>query len=371
MSLPSDDAAPVGPQTFEKTLSQSLSFGQSATQTRVLSESLTAQSLSFGQSATGVASSPFVMSVKTDNTGTSNNDQFTVPTVSDGTYDCNVDWGDGNDDDITTYNDSAWTHTFTGGAGTYTVTITGTFKGIRFAAVGDCLKLVDITNWGVLELTDTDKYFSGCANLTCSATDACDVSGTTQLTRMFENCTVFNGTVDNWNITGIDDLTFWMLNCVAFNKPMNSLDVSNVTSMNGTLRGCTIFNQPLNSWDVSSVVAFNVMFFNCAAFNQDISGWVVTASTNWSNMFSGASSFNQDLSSWNAVGVTIMTAMYTGTVLSTTNWSNILIGLEGQAVEDDIFIDAESATYSAGAAATARQALIDDHSWTITDGGPA
>ena len=42
----------------------------------------------------GGAEESFVISVKTDNTGTSNDDQFTLPWI--GTYD--VNWGDGTSD---------------------------------------------------------------------------------------------------------------------------------------------------------------------------------------------------------------------------------------------------------------------------------
>ncbi len=37
----------------------------------------------------------FTFTVKSDNAGTSNDDQFTLPLPSAGTYDCVIDWGDG------------------------------------------------------------------------------------------------------------------------------------------------------------------------------------------------------------------------------------------------------------------------------------
>jgi hypothetical protein len=84
----------------------------------------------------------FIMLVKTDNPGTSASDQFTIPTTT-GTYNYDVDWGDGNTDTGVT---GTITHTFAGGAGTYTVKISGTFPRIYFNGAGgsDAQKLLEI-----------------------------------------------------------------------------------------------------------------------------------------------------------------------------------------------------------------------------------
>jgi hypothetical protein len=86
-------------------------------------------------------------------------------------------------------------------------------------------------------------------------------------------------------------------------------------------------------------------------------------------MFYGATSFDQNLGAWDITSVANMTGMFTGVTLSTANYDALLIGWEGQAVSNNVTFSGGNSKYSAGAAATARQALIDDHSWTITDGG--
>ena len=53
----------------------------------------------------------FVSQWKTDNPGVSNNDQITLPLVSGGTYNFLVQWGDGNSDTITVWNQAETTHT--------------------------------------------------------------------------------------------------------------------------------------------------------------------------------------------------------------------------------------------------------------------
>ena len=80
---------------------------------------------------------------KTDNTGTSADDQITLPLYDGGSYNFTVDWGDGGPTSaITAWNDADKTHTFVGGAGTYTVTMTGNagdITGFRFDNGGENL----------------------------------------------------------------------------------------------------------------------------------------------------------------------------------------------------------------------------------------
>ena len=56
--------------------------------------------------------SAFISEWKTDNAGTSNDDQITLPLVSSGTYDFTVDWGDGTQDTITSHDQAEVTHTY-------------------------------------------------------------------------------------------------------------------------------------------------------------------------------------------------------------------------------------------------------------------
>jgi len=109
-----------------------------------------------GDTSVGV----FQFAVKTDNTGTSNNDQFTIPLYSGETYDFTVAY----DGQETTHNtDSDLTLTFPSGAGTYDVVITGAFAGIYFNNAGDKLKLTEVSSFGT-SFTRLDSVFRGCSN---------------------------------------------------------------------------------------------------------------------------------------------------------------------------------------------------------------
>ncbi|RZA25525.1 MAG: hypothetical protein EOP10_06600, partial [Proteobacteria bacterium] len=76
----------------------------------------------------------FVSTWVTGNTAGSvtTNTKIRLPLVASGTYNFSVNWGDGNTETITAWNAAATTHTYST-SGTYTVTITGTITGFRFA----------------------------------------------------------------------------------------------------------------------------------------------------------------------------------------------------------------------------------------------
>lgn len=283
---------------------------------------------------------------KTDNTGVSPSNSIILPLIASGVYNFNVQWGDGTDDDITTWNDPALTHAYPADD-TYTVTIVGQLEGWQFANGGDRRKIIDISSFGPDFVITTDDAFYGCINLTITSSDVLQIT-TTTAAQMFRDCRKLT------TVTGMD-----------------SWDVSSVTDMNDMFRDCILFNQNLNSWDVSNVTNFDSVFRDAPAFNQDLSGWVTTALTNLRFMFQNATAFDQDLSGWDVTGVTFAQNMFLNVTLSTANYSALLIGWEGQAVLNNVLFSGGNSKYTAGAAATARADLITDHSWTITDGGPA
>ena len=124
----------------------------------------------------------FVFTVKTDNTGASNNDQFTLPLVSGGTYDFYIDWGDGSViDHITAYDQAEVTHTFASGAGTYVIRIWGVLIGWSFNNGGDKLKYLKTKQVGIFNNGDEINAFYGCLNHEWEATDAGNLRNSTTL----------------------------------------------------------------------------------------------------------------------------------------------------------------------------------------------
>jgi len=221
----------------------------------------------------------FIFTINTENlsTGSSNNNQFCLPLHSVGTYNFDIDWGDGNTNTITTWNQAQVTHTYTS-PGIYQITIIGTCTGWMFFDNGDGLpidndKILNISQCGDLILSDTldlDSFFYNCSNLTITATDTLNLTPTQALGLAFFGCT---------SLTSIPNI---------------------------------------QSWDVAGIID--------------------------------------------------ATGMFDGVTLSTTNYSALLNGWAGQAVQNNVTFSGGNSTYDSSAI-TARDTLVTTYGWTITDGG--
>ncbi len=236
----------------------------------------------------------FITTWKTDNPGTSGNNQITIPTDGTSTYNYDVVWGDGMSDTGVT---GDITHTYAG-PGTYTVSISGTFPHIFFNNGGDREKILTVEQWGDIAWNSMFHAFYGCTNLTSTASDAPDLSGATVIGGVFRGASSFNGPVGNWDVSTITDMQNVFSGASSFNQPIGTWQTGNVTAMNNMFRNATAFDQDIGSWSTGGVFNMNAMFSGATSFNQNINGWTVSNVFNFSFMFSGATSFNQDLNSW-------------------------------------------------------------------------
>jgi surface protein len=370
----------------------------------------------------------FVITVKTDNSGSSSSTQFTIPTTGSG-YNYNVDCNnDGTLEATGVTGDYTCDYGATGlntGAGTYTIRIednsgAGTgFSRIFFNNGGDAPKLMSIDQWGTGKWDSMNAAFYGCSNMTMSATDSPDLSGVTDMSYMFAADSAFNQDIGSWNTGNVTDMSYMFLDASAFNQDIGSWNTSNVTDMSGMFAADSAFNQDIGSWNTGNVTdmsdmfdvasAFNQnignwntgkvadmfgMFIDASAFNQNIGSWNTSKVTGMSNMFNDASSFNQNIGGWNTGNVTDMSdmfidagafnqnigswnvgkvydaaSMFHDVMLSTANYDALLHGWDVQTLQHNVTFDGGNSKYCSGAAARAH--MISSDKWKITDGGDA
>ena len=273
---------------------------------------------------------------KTKSLYSSFDNQIELPLISDGIYNFKVDWGDGTSENISHWNQSEVTHSYSS-QDNYTVIIKGIIIGWNFNNRGDIKKLIEIKQWGDLRLGNSGNYFYGCSNLKITARDILNLSGTNTLKRAFKDCWTmdeieninewdvssvtdmsymfayainFNQNIDNWDVSSVTDMSYMFAYATNFNQNIDNWDVSSVTNMESMFSHAYIFNQNLNSWNVSSVTDMDHMFFYAKNFNQNIGNWDVSSVTSMIFMFGNTYSFNQNLYNWNVSNVTNMAGMF-------------------------------------------------------------
>ncbi|NDG27630.1 MAG: BspA family leucine-rich repeat surface protein, partial [Proteobacteria bacterium] len=211
--------------------------------------------------------------------GTSASNQIRLPLESSGNYNFRVQWGDGTENIITSWDDANKTHTYAS-LGSYTVRISGTITGFRFNTSGDRYKLINISQFGPLRLGNNGSYFAGLVHLTITATDPLDLTGTTNLSRAFAFCE---------SLSTVPSMPYW--------------DTSNVTNMSAMFQETYQFNEDIASWNTSNVTDMSWMFFYSENFDRAIGTWDTSKVTDMSYMFYYTGAFNQNIGSWNTANV--------------------------------------------------------------------
>lgn len=291
-----------------------------------------------GQLPYVLTESTFKFEVKT----TTPDETFTLPLVSDGTYNFTINHGDGDSDIITSYNASAITHTYSI-AGTYNIRITGTITGWQFVGSTSAVLIYDISSWGPIKYVGLNAFY-GCTNLTISATDILDLTETTDLSYLFYGCE---------SLTTIPNISMW--------------DTSSITHFTYMFYK-TLMNDDISGWDTSSLTELKLAFYEAYNFNRDISGWDVSNCTSLYYLFSG-SNFDQDISSWDVSSITNMENIFNNITISTVNYDALILSWSAQVPTVTASFDGGDSKYtSGGEVEIARDAWIAK-GWTITDGG--
>ena len=268
------------------------------------------------QITSATTKNPFVTTWKTDNPGTSGNNQITIPTFNFG-YNYLVSWENTSGGQSGTegpFTDDA-TLTFSV-AGTYQVKIYGDFPQIYMNNQGDKSKLVSIDQWGDIQWRDMGRAFYGCDNLSIGATDVPDLSNVNNLTHTFANSTANPSNIGSWNVSG-------------------------VSSMGNLFRDNPVFNQDISSWNVSNVTYMGFVFYNAQAFDQN-------------------------LGNWNIEKVQSMHSMLALSGMSSDNYDATLIGWASQPqLKQNVSLNAYGVNYCSTEAQDARETLMNQWNWSI------
>lgn len=236
-----------------------------------------------------------------------------------GTYNAQVDWGDGTVDTVTSYSTGSHAYSSTG---VYQVKISGDFPGFEYGAVSGSWKdyLTKIVQWGNIEWKSFYRAFTSFPNLTSLPTDYPDISGLTdkRARNMFYNNTgLLACDLSNWQNTGnfVGDALGMLYGCNSCtNINITGWDVSNMTNAQDfmahcgrTAGGCTV-TAPNLDWSGTNTL-YRMFYRACVKADSDISNWTLRAAgVSLARFFYESGSFSSptfasvsevDMSTWN------------------------------------------------------------------------
>ena len=159
------------------------------------------------------------------------------------------------------------------------------------------------------------------------------------------------GEINAWNTRAITDMNNLFNNKTTFNSDISNWDVSNVTNMSNMFTFAESFNQPLNNWDVRNVTIMGYMFQYADAFQQPLNLWQLNSLTGTLGV-----GFMGNTGEAGAITYNLLDTLYNGWVIDLA------------ALQSNVTISFGNSTFTA-AGLTAKNILINDKNWTITDGG--
>ena len=291
-----------------------------------------------------------------------------------------IDWGDGSP--LSTFSGGIFSmqHLYSS-IGIFQVRISGSL--VNYISFNTEPKLISVDNLGKLGYTSLGNMFSDCVNLTSFTSGNTDSSNVTRLVGMFRGCT---------SLSSVNAST---------------LQTSNVTNINQMFQDCTsLTNLDLSNWDTSNLSKFISGFQGCTNLQtlQLPDNFVTSNATNLTAAFKLCNFLGGlDISTWDTSNVTTMQSMVQGcsgitdlvgleTNLNITG-INVAFGLSffanslpNQGTDYDALLIyweanrptsalAQSPNFNQNKVTTtagnnARNSLINNYNWVITDGGP-
>lgn len=279
------------------------------------------QAAANGPSSNATVKNSFIVTFNTNLTegGSSANTDVAIPLVDWIGYDFYIDWGDSNNQHVTTGGASGTviTHTYAA-PGTYEIKMKGTnLPWLQFCSGTDKMKITDVKQWGTNAWWKFEFMFANCKSIQISATDSPVLSSlhATGFRGMFQNAINFDSAIGHWNTSNVQNMSNMFLGATAFNKAIGSWDTSNVTTMRAMFNGAETFNQNISAWNTSNVTDMGIMFMGAYAFNSPLnksgSSWDTSNVTSMWGMFESAYAFNQDIKDWVfSPGLTEMDQMF-------------------------------------------------------------
>ena len=322
--------------------------------------------LEYSRLSGGSGYKAFTIEVKTDNAGTSNDNQFQF-TGAVGDYNVVAKQGG---IIVQTFNNLAneETLTFSNGAGTYTLEVNAKevdgFTGMRFNDSGDKEKITKNLQWGVFNDTRQQLFF-GCSNLTEIGSDVNWLNAITNGYQIFSGCAL-TSLPNTLTLNSLEN------GSAMFNG--NSLtSLPPLMSLNNLQTGSFMFlSNSLTS--LNNVITLENIVDAISMFRGNLLTSLPNTLT-LNSLEDGNSLFNGNFLIDLPAAVTLPnlengTNFLLGSTINTERYSQLLVDMAAGNNNTNVPFHGGLSKYNADGK-TAKNLLIANQNWIFTDGGPA
>jgi surface protein len=240
----------------------------------------------------------------------------------------------------------------------------------------DVIDTIQAANWDVSSVTNFSAAFQNCPLLEYIDVSSWTTTAANNMSQIFKACSdLTNIDISGWDLNGVTTLQEIFNGCTTFDAiDVSSWDVSTVQNFDNIFRSCSGLDTiGVNNWTTTAATSMIATFYMCTNLDSvNVSNWDLNGVSNASFMFFGNTALQDvnGIENWDITTVTTFQFLLHNVTLPTSRYDDILISFDSQSVNDSVLFSAGNSTYtSGGAAETARTNLINDHSWTITDGG--
>ena len=221
-------------------------------------------------------------------------ESITIPTQA-GTFNADVDWGDGSAvENITS--STGFVHTYAT-AGDHTISISGVFPNIYINNGPEKLKIKKVLNLGTVGWTTLMKAFFGCTNLTEFTAGSSDTSGLLYTNSMFQACTALTSVDVSFDTSSVVNAAYWFFQCSGLTSIVGVEDwditgLDAVSDLNNFLTGGKMttaqYDALLIKWEAQNVLSGMTPSFGASTYTGgsaaatarqdliDIDGWSIS-----------------------------------------------------------------------------------------------
>ena len=238
-----------------------------------------------------------------------------------------------------------------------------------------------IINWNTISVINMQGMFKNAITFDISINynelnNAWNTSNVTDMSQMFSGATNFNKNISGLITSNVIDMSYMFSDASRFNQYIGFWNTSKVINMYGMFMNATSFNQKIrydsinDYWNTHLVEDMSYMFSGASSYNQNMNNWNVNNVSNMSNMFSDATNFEKNIGNWNIDNLIDATDFLKNVSLTKSNYDQLLIGWSSNSIiQSNVVFNGGDSIYSYGQASEAKQYLINNYNWDITDGG--